>query len=1195
MHALKIFLRIIKFLGKAMLGVLLMLLTAIAIIHLPSMQEEITRKLSNYLSSKIEAKVNIRGVKFSILGSVTIEDLTVWDPHQNKIFSGHKIKATSNIFELVKGKIIFDEIHLEGIDGKLIQSKEGLNIQFIIDAFKPTEQPDTTKSPDLNLKFKKIVLENIVFEFTSMVNEISVVANVGTFITEKFEFSANPAKITADEVILENTIVNTLSTQPSGTDNTSVTSEKTNPLSPDFGTGIAFDIKALELRNNDFSFHRHKVMETPKFDPAHITLNNIQISLSDILISDDTLSAGLQSLSVRLPGFTLTNAKAGFKLNRKQMVVSGLHVSSGANELLADLTAPYVFKSAEDSVQAHVEIVSRCQITPRALSYFFSDSVMNQFNQWGPTEMALEGNYITGTGKIKTLNLKTRNSQVHAEGMLHDVLDLNKISWEDMVINASISSDFKSILTPFLQNINVPPDVTLLLKSSGNPKNIFADAKVFTKWGNVKAAGRVTRQVNNIDIDLNLVGEKVHLGVWLNQSWIGPMDLRLGAKGVIGEDQNIEINGLISNIEMLEQSIRAITFQSSTRKDNSSILISIADPTYRSEITSEISFAGPLVFTNDIQLDDFNLGRLLHTDSTFLISGDTKSKITIDQPSLEAYVEGKGFSFQNQSMEHLLDTLFFHAMISPTRSDVEYFTDNVKANLVSNFDIRNASEVIETWTRSILRAPGNRIHPTGNRAANFNIEWENATFIKILGIDVNEFSTFQVTGEFDEQKKSATLQGASGKFEGYGISFDTLNTNLELLQDKINTTMRVNNLFYDSVQLGNMDFNILTKGDTSITNLWLSNDSLTLLGLRARILPADSGRFVYPDKLVAFDNDYFIDPKNPVFISNNNVVFDHFQISHDDMQINLDGDLTHFDVSLRNVDLTPLNFLLSSDTTVLNNGNLSGEVSYSPDKQLNLKANIDSLILYDSNPLTIDASAVSDENQVPFEFLLSNATNKVDLKGKYFLDNAEVDASLQLDMNNLELIHFLISGAVEEMKGALKGKATITGPIQKPAFKGRLQLLDVGLTTVNPKLTFKVQDDMITVDNSSLVFDNFRLYDQQHHPLTINGSITSEDYKSFAYDLKINSEQYSLINNPDSAGGKLRGSLVLDSDIKLKGNEKDTNVEAKITVKDDTDFTFVTSNNDIELLKADGIIDFIDPALLLDSAVSNNPLVFTIR
>ena len=235
MHALKVFIRIIKFLGKAIIFLLLILLTAITIVHLPPVQEQITRKLSNYLSSKIEASVNIKGVKLSILGNVTIEDLTVWDPHQNKIFSGHKIEGKSNIFELVTGKLIFDEIHVDGIDGRLIQSKEGLNIQFIIDAFKPAEQPDTTtKSPGVNLKFKKVVLENIAFEFTSMVNGITVVADVGTFITENVELSTGPTKITADEVILAHTIVNTLSTQPRDTVDTFVTSENTNSLSPDF-------------------------------------------------------------------------------------------------------------------------------------------------------------------------------------------------------------------------------------------------------------------------------------------------------------------------------------------------------------------------------------------------------------------------------------------------------------------------------------------------------------------------------------------------------------------------------------------------------------------------------------------------------------------------------------------------------------------------------------------------------------------------------------------------------------------------------------------------------------------------------------------------------------------------------------------------------------------------------------------------
>ena len=60
------------------------------------------------------------------------------------------------------------------------------------------------------------------------------------------------------------------------------------------------------------------------------------------------------------------------------------------------------FRSTEDTVYAHAEVALRCQVTPGDLAYFFSDSVMNQFEQWGATSFALEANYALGSGEIKT-------------------------------------------------------------------------------------------------------------------------------------------------------------------------------------------------------------------------------------------------------------------------------------------------------------------------------------------------------------------------------------------------------------------------------------------------------------------------------------------------------------------------------------------------------------------------------------------------------------------------------------------------------------------------------------------------------------------------------------------------------------------------------------------------------------------------
>ena len=102
------------------------------------------------------------------------------------------------------------------------------------------------------------------------------------------------------------------------------------------------------------------------------------------------------------------------------------------------------------------------------------------------------------------------------------------------------------------------------------------------------------------------------------------------------------------------------------------------------------------------------------------------------------------------------------------------------------------------------------------------------------------------------------------------------------------------------------------------------------------------------------------------------------------------------------------------------------------------------------------------------------------MKGQYSFDQAEVDASLQLDVKNIELFAFLVSGIIDEMSGSLKGEATIKGPIQKPEFNGQLRFMDVGFTTSNPTLKFKIKDDIITLDKSALLFNNFTMYDQEN-------------------------------------------------------------------------------------------------------------------
>src|SRR6188768_30313 len=107
MQALKLSFRIVKFLWKVILGFLLVLISAVAIVHIPPVQRQITRAVSNYLSSKIEAKVYIDRIEFSILGHIILKDMTIWNRDGIKILSIAELEIKSGIFDLFTGSLIF--------------------------------------------------------------------------------------------------------------------------------------------------------------------------------------------------------------------------------------------------------------------------------------------------------------------------------------------------------------------------------------------------------------------------------------------------------------------------------------------------------------------------------------------------------------------------------------------------------------------------------------------------------------------------------------------------------------------------------------------------------------------------------------------------------------------------------------------------------------------------------------------------------------------------------------------------------------------------------------------------------------------------------------------------------------------------------------------------------------------------------
>ncbi|MBK9106778.1 MAG: hypothetical protein IPL92_20010 [Saprospiraceae bacterium] len=162
------------------------------------------------------------------------------------------------------------------------------------------------------------------------------------------------------------------------------------------------------------------------------------------------------------------------------------------------------------------------------------------------------------------------------------------------------------------------------------------------------------------------------------------------------------------------------------------------------------------------------------------------------------------------------------------------------------------------------------------------------------------------------------------------------------------------------------------------------------------------------------------------------------------------------------------------------------------------------------------------------------------------MDQRVIDGSVIVDIHDLALFSFLVEDILKEMHGSMQGEAKIKGPIAKPDVKGQVRFVDAGFTTADPSLIINIKDDVIYLDTSGLSFKNFTVYDESQHPLTISGHLDIADFPAYAYDLQINTDEYTLINTPESSTHQLKGLLDIGADVTLKGNAKDTYVKANI-------------------------------------------------
>lgn len=292
-----------------------------------------------------------------------------------------------------------------------------------------------------------------------------------------------------------------------------------------------------------------------------------------------------------------------------------------------------------------------------------------------------------------------------------------------------------------------------------------------------------------------------------------------------------------------------------------------------------------------------------------------------------------------------------------------------------------------------------------------------------------------------------------------------------------------------------------------------------------------------------------------ILVDSSRVFINNFSLSNNDQSLHVSGAIASLPTDsiraeFKNIDLSNINFYTSSIGYNIS-GKLDGyamvtDLTSTPLFFSDLKMRG---IVLNSRPVG-DASILSRWLAGDNKLNLS-LTNTLDgapmlsVTGDIYPKTKRLDINASIQKVLLNHIEPLIADNVSGIDGYLMGDISLTGTFSKPKLDGVINLVD-GEASIGFTQTKYHISDPIVVQNSDLLFNNFKVYDVNNRVAILNGAIRTSFFKDFRLDLSLLSSNFQFLNTTERDNELFYGSVFASGQVRVAGAPNDLIVNASI-------------------------------------------------
>ncbi|WP_354355894.1 translocation/assembly module TamB domain-containing protein [Pedobacter sp. UYP30] len=1129
-------------------------------------------------------KFSINKVNFEDIGLHYRDDVSGNDA---KIYIG-KFDTKIKDFDLANQHYVIKTLTLKNTGLTYLQQKPLIQL-----VNKVVEKVDSSKNKAAALpivEIQKFSVDNVKVNYQDELSTTKAIADINDLGFVNLKVDLGKSGYSADEAHLKKSnILFAFKPQPAVKDTIKRDTVAGTPSS------LALNINKVDFADNSLQFDNLPAKPQAGLDFNHLKITGLNLGADSLSYSAQGIKANVTNGSLKdKSGFQLDVLKGNAIYNDKEIKLSNFILktpnTSIQNNTQLNFTSIDDLTKQPEKVKLNI-VLKNTVIGLKDASYFSKAIPANYADKKLNVNASVNG-YLNNLQIPKLQINGLTSTQVDISGTAKGLPDMNKLFLDLKLNKVHITKSDLLVLIPkksLPPSINLPNVIDAKGTFKGSLTNFNTNINVRTDLGGAdlkaKMSGPKGREKYAADISLN----NFNLGRLLKRdSILGRVTLKANVEGTGLDPKKIDakLKATVISAYYNKYTYRNLKLDGSYANQKVNIISSMPDSNANFALNAKVNLAGKYPAINaDLDLKRVDLQALNFSKTVLQAAG----KVTVDLATADAdYLNGSidvtGMQVVKDQQKINLDTISVRAKATETANELTLKSEILSAKIDGKYQLTKIGDAIINQINQyykfgeVKKIPAQRFR--------FALQVYDSKTLKSFVPALTVFKSATFNGLIDTQKDSLQIHGNFPQIVYGDFKLDSTTLNIDNKDKKLTYALNNKSFVSPSVQLFGTEVNGAAAINKLDVNIFLKDRQLKTKYALAGVFESINKDFKFsldPNKILLNYEKWTVSPQNYIQFGASGILVNQFDISNNGQSLSINSNPTKpnspINLNFKDFQLETLTKFAETDTTLVG-GKLNGtanvkDLAGSPKFEANLT--VDNL-RYLKDELGTLRLAVNNNKADAFEVNVAlSGVHDLRVNGFYYTKpTGKLDLTVNVDKIDLSKVQSLSAGQIKNGTGTLSGALTVKGAIASPSILGDLTFNNAGLTIAYVNSYFRMPNEKISFTPEGIAFNNFTIIDSLNQKATINGKVLTTNYKDYRFALDIKTDNFRALHSTAADNDLIYGTVFLSSNIKIRGDLNQPDVNMNINVNKGTKFFFALPTGDPGVIDQKGIVEFID-------------------